>query len=260
MANFNVEKRNIKGGAVAYIGIATNDQNSVTRTQLLEFKDVLTQLNSDPSIRGFVIHSKNEKFFCNGVDAQNIANTPREQLAEEMGEIVKFFVFLTKIHKPMIAEIGGYAMGGGAVIALACDYRFMLTGKARVSFTEVFFGLPLPGVFIDKIKETVLSQHVTDMIYGGAYKAEEAKMIGFIDEIAEDRDSLSDMVQKKMENILRIPTSAFEKTKESRNILLSKNELEHMEALKTNFANPVIQTNLYEAMKAFNEKRKPEFI
>lgn len=259
MANFNIKKIDIKGGIAAYIGIATNSQNSVTRTQLLELKEILIELNSDSSIRGIVFHSENEKFFCNGVDALNIANTPQENLLEEMGEIVKFFVFLTKIHKPMIAQIGGYAMGGGAVIALACDYRFMLTGKARVSFTEVFFGLPLPGVFIDRIKETISPQYVADMIYGGVYKADEGKNIGFIDEIAETRDALADLVLQKMENLFRIPTSAFEKTKESRNITLRKNEIEHMDTLEKNFANPIIRSNLYEAMKAFVEKRKPEF-
>ena len=259
MANFQVDKRELKGGTAAYIGIQTNSQNSVTRTQLLELQSIVEELDADSSIRGIVLHSENEKFFCNGVDAANIAQTPKENLMDEMGEIVKFFVFLTKIYKPMITQIGGYAMGGGAVMALACDYRYMLQGKARISFTEVFFGLPLPGVFIDKIKETVPPQYAADLIYGGAYKAQEAKEIGFIDGVSENASDLESTVHKKMEAIFRIPTSAFAKTKESRNIILLQNEKEHMQAMAKNFENPVIQANLYEAMQAFVEKRKPNF-
>ncbi|HMV44086.1 MAG TPA: enoyl-CoA hydratase/isomerase family protein [Leptospiraceae bacterium] len=259
MNPFKVENQELKGGKTAFIGIQTSEQNTVTRDQILELQRILTDLDKDSTVRGIVIHSENEKFFCNGMDAKHISTTPKDRLAEEMGEIIKFFVFMSEIYKPLVAEISGYAMGGGAVLSLACDYRMMLTGKARISFTEVFFGLPLPGVLIEKCKMAVLPQHVNDVIYGTNYKAEEAKEIGFIHEIADNKEDLRKLTVRKLENLYKFPLSAFQKTKESLHYHLSQYADAHMKALDANFQNPVIQKNLMEAMNAFQEKRRPNF-
>ncbi len=259
MSNYHVEEKELKGGKTSFIGIQTNEQNSITRDQILELQSILTKLNEDASVKGIVIHSENEKFFCNGMDAKHISTTPQEKLAEEMGEIIKFFVFVSNIYKPLIAEISGYAMGGGAVLSLACDYRMMMTGKARISFTEVFFGLPLPGVLIEKTKMVVLPQHVNDVIYGTNYKAEEAKEIGFIHEIANNKEDLRKLTIRKLETLYKFPLSAFQGTKESLHFHLSQYADAHMKALDKNFKTPIIQKNLMEAMNAFGEKRRPNF-
>lgn len=259
MGNFKVEDVELKGGKTSFIAIQTNEQNSITRDQVLELQSILTKLNEDSSVKGIVIHSENEKFFCNGMDAKHISTTPKDKLADEMGEIIKFFVFMSNIYKPLVAEISGYAMGGGAVLSLACDYRFMVTGKARISFTEVFFGLPLPGVLIEKAKMVVLPQHVNDIIYGTNYKAEEAKETGFIHDIAENREELRKLTIRKLESLYKFPLSAFQGTKESLHFHLSQYADAHMKALDKNFKAPIIQKNLMEAMNAFNEKRRPNF-
>ena len=257
--NYKQEDIEIKGSPVRFITIQTNEQNSFTKENLLEFEALVENCKNDQNVKALVITSENEKFFSNGVDAQNIINTPAERLADEMGQIVKFFNYLITFDKPLISEISGYAMGGGGVVALACDYRYMLEGKARLSFTEVFFGLPLPGTFIEKIKLTVKPEYINDFIYGSAFKAHEAKAAGFIHETASDRASLRNLVNKKLDQLLRIPSSAFRHTKQTLNHDIRASTERHMKSLAENFANPVIMSNLLEAMKSLQENRRPRF-
>ena len=46
-------------------------------------------------------------------------------------------------------------MGGGAVMTMASDYKYMLSTGCRISFTEIGFGLPLPGMFVYKLQQSI---------------------------------------------------------------------------------------------------------
>ena len=257
--NYKTETVEVKGSQVAFVTIQTNEQNSFTRDNLLEFEALMEELKMNGEIRAVVITSENEKFFSNGVDARNIIATPRERLAEEMGQIVRFFDYLATWEKPLIAEVGGYAMGGGAVVAMGCDYVYMLAGKGRMSFTEVFFGIPLPGSVVEKTKMRARPHAINDIIYGGVFKAPEAHAAGLVHEIAEDRDALRKLVIKKLEKILQVPTSAFAATKRALHRQLVASIDEHARDLTASFDDPVIMGNLLEAMSALKEKRRPKF-
>ena len=257
--NFKQEIIERKDGRAEIITIQTNEQNSLTRTTLLELQNILEEIKAKAEIKAVIITSENEKFFSNGVDAQNIINTPPERLAEEMGEIVLFFNYLMRFEKPLIAEVGGYAMGGGAVITMGSDYKYMLAGKGRISFTEVFFGLPLAGTFMEKLKISVLPNRINDVSYGGIFKAQEAAEIGLIDEIANTREDLRKIVLKKLDQVLKIPSSAFSNTKISLHRHIIQSTEFHMKTLAESFSSPVIMANLNEAMSALQEKRRPQF-
>ncbi|MBE7439022.1 MAG: enoyl-CoA hydratase/isomerase family protein [Spirochaetales bacterium] len=257
--NFLINILEVKGHKVAEIVLQTNEENSLTWKNLLELQGILDGLHKDATVRAVILASRNEKFFSNGVDAATIMNAPADRLATEMGQIVHFFNYLITFDKPLLAEVSGYAMGGGAVITLASDFRFMLDGKARISFTEVMFGLPLPGVFIDKLKITVLPNHLHGVIYGALYRAPEARAIGLIDEIADSRSELRRLVLRQIEQILRVPASAFSGTKRSLHQPLQLHVPMHMEELARNFARPEVKANLLEAMAALREKRRPQF-
>lgn len=249
----------LKGGAVEFVTLQTNEQNSFTRDNLLEFEAIMEENRTNRDIRAVVLTSENEKFFSNGVDAQNIIATPQSRLPEEMVQIVLFFNYLMKFDKPLISEVTGYAMGGGAVVTMASDFKFMLAGKGRISFTEVFFGLPLAGTFMEKIKICIAPHKINEVVYGGIFKAQEAKEIGFVDEVAESRAELRALTMKKLEQILRVPTSAFGNTKLSLHRSILDSEKAHMQALADAFKNPVIMNNLLEAMAALKEGRRPRF-
>ncbi|MGJ4788267.1 enoyl-CoA hydratase/isomerase family protein [Leptospira koniambonensis] len=257
--NYLREPIQLKNGRAECIKIQTNDQNSLTRENMIELENILAEIDKDDNIRAVLISSDNPKFFSNGIDAENILNTPREKLTAEMGQIVILFGKLLSFGKPLLAEVTGYAMGGGAVITLSCDFKFMLEGKARIAFTEVLVGLPLPISFIDKLKITVKSEYLNEVcLLGTAYKAGEAKEISLINETAENKEDLRKLVLKKLDEVMAIAPSAYRRTKLAINKEINDKFESQLEFTKSSFEDPKVVANLLEAMSALKEKRRPK--
>lgn len=260
MVNMNYKREEIivSGGKAEIIHMQMNDQNSLTGANMKELGKILADINQDPAKKGVIITSDNEKFFCNGLDADNLLSASRENLLNEVGGIVILFGEIVKFDKPLIAEVTGHAMGGGAVITVACDFKYMLDGKGRIGFTEVNVGLPLPGSFIDKIKMCVSARYWSEVcLEGKTFKGAEAKSIGLIDDIAPSPEDLRKVTLKKLDSLSKIPITAYRSTKNMLNsMLIDKLEVYERETIKA-FEQPGVIDNLLEAMTALKEKRRP---
>ncbi|MCP5497110.1 MAG: enoyl-CoA hydratase/isomerase family protein [Leptospiraceae bacterium] len=258
--NFKTEKLTLQHGNAEIISIQTNDQNSLTKSSMQEFAGMIENLKKDESIKGVILTSENHKFFCNGIDANTVSHLPKDEIADFMSWICILFGILLKFDKPLIAEVTGHAMGGGAVLTIACDYKFMLETGCRIGFTEVMFGLPLPGMFVYKIQESLHPTKVNEVcLEAKQYKAKEAKEVGLIDETALTREGIRDLSIQKFETLFGYPASAIRHTKANINQKSLLNFEEHLKNARENFTDPIISENLMEAMKAFKEKRKPVF-
>lgn len=73
-----------------------------------------------------------------------------------MAGIFEMFDSLMSFPKPLIAEVGGNAVGGGAIIAYTCDYRYMVDGKGRIGFAEPLVGLPITSVLIIRMRQIMI--------------------------------------------------------------------------------------------------------
>jgi len=256
--NYKRQEIELFKGKGEIISIQTNEQNSLTGSNMRELGEILKEIQNDPTKKGAILTSENEKFFCNGLDAENLLNTPKEKLLQEVGGIVVLFGEIILFDKPLIAEVTGYAMGGGAVITVASDYKYMLEGKARIGFTEVNVGLPLPGSFADRIKMCVAARHWAEVcLEGGTFKAGEAKEIGLIDQTAPTREELRKLSTKKLESLSKIPLSAYRATKNMLNSDLIAKLDKYKKDTNDAFMQPGVIDNLLEAMLALKEKRRP---
>jgi enoyl-CoA hydratase/carnithine racemase len=260
LMNFKISDLGSGSKLTRVVDIQTNEQNSLTRGTLLELKAILDETQADANYASLVFTSTNPKFFSNGLDADNVTKTPDDKLAEEVGEIVLFFEHLLRFEKPVITEVTGYAMGGGAVITVGSDYKYMIDSKARISFSEVLVGLPLPGIFIDKIAKTVFPPFVNTVCAGEMYKAPDAKTIGMIDEVAADAAALRKLTLKKIDYLNRIPLSALRRTKVAINAPILARAEENLKYTYESFVTEIVVKNFRESMKALAEKRRPQYL
>ncbi|TGM87601.1 enoyl-CoA hydratase/isomerase family protein [Leptospira bouyouniensis] len=258
--NYKREVIDLPNGKGEIIRFQMNEQNSLTGQNMRDLGEILNEIKEDPTKKGVILGTDNPKFFCNGLDAENLLATPKNKLIEEVGGIVILFGELVKFDKPLITEVTGYAMGGGAVITVASDYKYMLDGKCRIGFTEVNVGLPLPGSFIDRIKMCVEPRYWAEVcLEGTIYKAPEAKKIGLIDEIASTPEEVRKLSVKKLEALSKIPSSALRSTKNTLNAALIRNLEQYKIDTTKSFEQPGVVDNLLEAMTALKEKRRPVF-
>ena len=115
--------------------------NALTPAMLQGIREGLQRANEDPSVRA-VILTGGEKVFCAGADIGiEKGATPLEfrNFVQQIQDITRDIQALDQI---VIAAVSGYAVGGGAEIALACDPR-VFSESATFGFPEVGLGLTI---------------------------------------------------------------------------------------------------------------------
>lgn len=206
--NFPVHVEERKNGNLAILsirGLAPN--NTLTKDMLLEFTEVFFSLEKE--VNAVLVTSSHEKFFSNGLDGKALLEQDNKGRLETVTEMIRLFGNLIRFPKPWLAELTGYTMAGGAVIASAADYRYMLSSGGRIGFSELQVGLPLPLSYILGIHRIVEPKTVRSVIEGIAFKPLEALEIGLIDGIAEDRDKLRNMCLKRIDSILKLEQASY---------------------------------------------------
>lgn len=82
------------------------------------------------------------------------------------------------------------------MLALACDQRVMVTGKARIALNEVGFGASLLAGATEMLRFALGNYHATQVLYSGAhYSAEDALDLGLVHQVTSEAD-LMDMARR----------------------------------------------------------------
>lgn len=90
--NYKREVIDIPNGKGEIIRFQMNDQNSLTGQNMRDLGEILNEIKADNSKRGVILTTDNPKFFCNGLDAENLLSTSRDKLIDEVGGIVILLV------------------------------------------------------------------------------------------------------------------------------------------------------------------------
>jgi 3-hydroxyacyl-CoA dehydrogenase len=119
------------------------------------------------------------KAFSGGADIREF-NTPQKDIPPSLPEVN---VFQDSMAKPLVAAIGGFALGGGLELALACHYR-VAQPRALFGLPEVKLGI-LPGSGgTQRLPRIVpVAEALSMMITGNPIPAEKAREYGLVDEI-----------------------------------------------------------------------------
>ena len=138
----------------------------------------LRTADGDPAVKAVILIGS-AKAFCGGADIREF-NHPR--VKPDLPEINDQ---QDAMQKPLVAAIGGFALGGGLELALACHYRVSLP-KAQIGLPEVKLGI-LPGSGgTQRLPRIIpMAEAVKMMTTGTLIPAEKAKELGAIDEIVQ---------------------------------------------------------------------------
>jgi len=201
-----IEER--KNGKVAIVTLnLLPPNNTFTRPLLLEFVDHMNALAGE--VDAVIVTSGHEKFFSNGLDGKYLLDSNTEERAETVAEMIRFFGKMHRFPRPWVAEITGYCMAGGAVLASTADYRYMISAGGRIGFSELAVGLPLPLVYLHGLHKIVHPASVRSLMEGAALKPDEAREIGLIDGTADTPGDLRKMTLKRVDQMLRMEQDSF---------------------------------------------------
>jgi len=132
-------------GAVAVVTIDHPPVNALSAPLLAELEAEIERLDADDAVRAIVLQGAGERAFVAGADISEFPSL-RESPPEEGGSargIQKLGARMDAAHKPFVAAIQGYCLGGGLELAMCCDVR-VATEDAQLGQPEIKLGL-IPG-------------------------------------------------------------------------------------------------------------------
>jgi len=174
----NLERRD---DGVAIITLTNGKVNPLSTAVLEGLHAIADELTAD--LPGAVIVTGGERIFAAGADISEFGGP------EEGAEITRKFHdalgALAALPRMVIAEVAGYALGGGCELAMACDYRIAST-KAVFGQPEILLGIIPGGGGTQRLPRIVGASRAKEIsLSGRQVAAEEALRIGLADEVVE---------------------------------------------------------------------------
>ena len=234
-------------------------RNALNRATRLEMASALEDTAQDESIKVLVLAGEGEKAFISGSDLNELSRfdaLAMEEFTSTIGQ--RFYTRFEELHKPVIAMIDGLCLGGGLELALACDIRIS-SDRSRFGTPEMFIGI-MPGsggtqrlarlIGIGRAKEMILTGDMID--------SAEAYRIGLVNRICPSEE-LESTVMDLAGRIAGNSSLALKWAKMSINMGQETGLTAGLAYEALAEALLFTSEDKKEGIKAFFEKRKPQF-
>jgi enoyl-CoA hydratase len=232
---------------------AMNALNDLAYDELLQ---VFLEIEKDSEVRAVIITGSGEKSFVAGTDITNMANLSAAEARAFSSKLKKTYDLIWNLDKPVIAAVNGYALGGGAELAMSADI-IIASENARFGQLEINVGI-IPGSGgTQRLQRLIGINRAKEMIYtGNMIDARTAFNMGMLNKVVPVADLMKEAkatAQKILEHssaILKLAKSAINN---GSNVDLNTGLGIEIECFAQCFATE----DQKECMKAFLEKRKP---
>lgn len=159
--------------------------NALNDDVLNELADVFKEIQVDEGIKAVIVTGAGDKAFVAGADIKELRDLDNRsgRMASQKGQ--QIFQLIEDSRKPVIAAVNGYALGGGAELAMACHLR-MASQNAAFGLPEVGLGI-IPGYGgTQRLTRLVGRARALEMILTGKQvKADEAKQMGLVNDVVD---------------------------------------------------------------------------
>jgi enoyl-CoA hydratase/carnithine racemase len=236
--------------------------NALTFETYAELRDVFAALADRPEI-DVVIITGTGRGFCSGGDVDAIIGELLKQDAAKLLAFTRMTGALTRniraLRKPVIAALNGVAAGGGAVIALACDFRLAVPDASLAFlFTKVgLTGADMGAAYL--LPRIVGLARATELLFlGDRISADDGLRMGLINRVVPS-DSLMKEARGLAERLAAGPVFALGMTKTLLNQELDTDFTAAIEAEAQGQAICMRTPDFREAYEAFKARRAPSF-
>jgi enoyl-CoA hydratase len=229
--------------------------NALSVQLIKDLNGALDEAEADSEIRCIVL-TGSEKAFAAGADVKEMLN--KTYLDGYLGDFVAEWERVTRMRKPVIAAVSGFALGGGCELAMMCDF-ILAADTARFGQPEIKLGI-LPGAGgTQRLTHLVGKSKAMEMcLTGRMMDAAEAERAGLVSRVVSAADLVPEAI-KVAQTIASMSLPAVMMAKEciSRAYETSLSEGIRFErrVFYATFATP----DQKEGMQAFIEKRPPAF-
>jgi enoyl-CoA hydratase len=229
-----------------------NALNAALRNQLLT---AVEAFDADAGI-GCIVITGSEKAFAAGADIKEMAD--RSYVDIFNADYAADYERLTRVRKPIIAAVAGFALGGGCEVAMMCDF-IIAADTAKFGQPEIKLGV-IPGIGgTQRLTRAVGKAKAMDLILTGRMMdAAEAERSGLVARVV-SAESLMDETMKVAETIAAMSLPSVLAAKEAVNRSFETTLAEGVRFERRVFHALFATKDQKEGMAAFIAKRPPKF-
>ena len=242
---------------VATIRLDRPPANAISRQVSDELRDAVLEAGGREDVRAVVVWG-GPKIFAAGADIKDMVGWGPEEIRPVVSALGDALVVLEEVPKVTIAAIEGYCLGGGCELALACDFRFAAQ-DATLGQPEIALGI-IPGAGgTQRLPRLVGHARARELVYSGRrVSADEALRIGLVDAVTPPGEAHQVAVHVAL-RYAKGPTRALAAAKEAMNAAALGDVRKGLGVERDVFIGLFATEDQKEGMKAFLEKREPEF-
>ncbi|MDH5589901.1 MAG: enoyl-CoA hydratase-related protein [Gemmatimonadota bacterium] len=246
-------------GDIAVVVIDRQEKlNALNADVVREIGEVFADLRNDDQVRGVILTGAGDKAFVAGADIGELAQMDSISGVETSRAGQDVFLAIERFPKPVLAAVGGYALGGGCELALACHLR-IAAEDARFGLPEVGLGIiPGYGGTIRLARLVGLGKAVELTLTGDMIKAPDALTAGLVSAVV-PREELMDQAKAFMRRITKNGPVAVRLALESIFRAMDSTMGDSLDYESSLFGLLASTDDMKEGMAAFLEKRKPDF-
>ncbi len=232
--------------------------NALSMALLAEMSNAFKEAEQDDQVQVIILTGTGERAFCAGADLTEVKDLSAVEAIHYSLNVHNYTRQMEKIRKPIIAKINGFCLGGGAEIAMACDFR-IASDKSKFGQPEIKLGVIPGGGGTQRMTRLVGKTMSMELnMLGEQIDAQEAYRLGLINRVVPE-EILNRVVDEYVKKLLHLSPVVLGILKQ---VIHEGIEMDIDRALSheaASFGAALSTEDAREGTTAFLEKRRPQF-
>jgi len=242
---------------VASITLNRPDQLNTFNTPLAaELEQALHELDAQPEVRVITVKGAG-KAFCAGIDVNEMPGKTAMQYRDWIGRMEKPLATISRLAKPVIAQVHGVAAANGAGLVAAADLA-IASHNARLGLTAINVGLNCIGPVVPVSRSVGRKRALELLLFGDLINAEQALSMGLVNRVVPAAD-LDAETRRWAAALARKSPIAVQLSKKAFYTAADMDYYKAFAYMNEAFARLCTTDDAREGVAAFFEKRQPQW-
>jgi enoyl-CoA hydratase/carnithine racemase len=251
-----------KDGPIGWIVFNQPEKrNAVSQEMWQAMPEYVADLSADPAIRVVILRGAGEAAFVAGADISQFKDRRRNAADEEEYRRISGAgsEALARLGKPLVAMIHGFCIGGGVSIAITCDLR-IAADDARFGIPAARLGLGYHYHGMEKLMSLIGPAYTKELFFTARtdFSAPDALRMGLVNQVVPKAD-LERFTRDYAMMMSRNAPLTLRSAKASVDQLVRPEERRDYAMLDRLIKDCFDSQDYQEGVKAFSEKRRPQF-
>jgi enoyl-CoA hydratase/carnithine racemase len=251
-----------KNGPIGWIVFNQPEKrNAVSQEMWQLMPGYVQELTADDAIRVVILRGAGDQAFVAGADISQFKERRRNMAdEEEYGRIsARGQEALAALSKPLLAMIHGFCIGGGVSIAITCDMR-IAADDARFGIPAARLGLGYHYKGMEKLMKLIGPSYTKELFFTARtdFSASDALRMGLVNQVV-PKAELESFTRDYAQTMARNAPLTLRSAKANVDQLLRPTDQRDLALLDKLIGDCFNSEDYQEGVKAFSEKRRPQF-